>query len=139
MSAFGIIILVLGIVAIIFLFTSLKIVRQASAVVVERLGKYNRTLETGVHMVIPFLRLMYASKKDTYETYVPDIVCMASVSRGQQQKSSIRTGTALPKSCLTKYKPVWFAVPLGSAQRFVGILIEQSAGVLTTRRGKCVS
>ena len=54
MGAFGIVILVLGIIAVIVLFASLRIVRQATAVVVERLGKYNRTLDTGVHMIIPF-------------------------------------------------------------------------------------
>lgn len=50
----GIIIGVLGVVALIILFASLRIVRQATAVVVERLGKYHKTLDTGVHMVIPF-------------------------------------------------------------------------------------
>ena len=54
METLGIIILVLGIIAVIILFASVRIVRQASAVIVERLGKYNKTLETGVHFVIPF-------------------------------------------------------------------------------------
>ena len=49
------ILIVLGVVAIIALCTSIKIVRQSYAVVVERLGKYNKTLDTGVHMVIPFI------------------------------------------------------------------------------------
>ena len=55
MSAFGIILIVLGVIALVLLCASVKIVRQATAVVVERLGKYNKTLETGVHMVIPFV------------------------------------------------------------------------------------
>lgn len=38
-----------------FLLMSIKIVRQAHAVIVERLGKFNKTMETGVHMVIPFI------------------------------------------------------------------------------------
>jgi len=54
MSAFGIILLVLGIIALVLLCVSVKVVRQATAVVVERLGKYNKTLETGVHLIIPF-------------------------------------------------------------------------------------
>ena len=54
MSTFGIIILVLGIIFLILLCASVRIVRQASAVVVERLGKYYKTLDTGVHFVIPF-------------------------------------------------------------------------------------
>ncbi|MGN0961102.1 MAG: SPFH domain-containing protein, partial [Christensenellales bacterium] len=54
MGAFGIVLLVLGILVLIILCSSIRIVRQSTAVVVERLGKYNKTLETGVHMVIPF-------------------------------------------------------------------------------------
>ena len=54
MGAFGIIILVLAILAVIVLIASVRIVRQSNAIVVERLGKYNKTLDTGVHLVIPF-------------------------------------------------------------------------------------
>lgn len=54
MPVWGIVILVLGILFIIALCFSVKIVRQANAVVVERLGKYCKTMETGVHFVIPF-------------------------------------------------------------------------------------
>jgi len=54
MGAFGIIILVLAVLAVIILISSVRIVRQSNAVVVERLGKYNKTLDTGVHFVIPF-------------------------------------------------------------------------------------
>ncbi len=51
-------IIVIAVIAVILLITllmSIKIVRQANAVLVERLGKYRKTLETGVHMVIPFI------------------------------------------------------------------------------------
>lgn len=54
MSAWGIVLIVLGVLALIILCCSIRIVRQANAVVVERLGKYRKTLETGVHMIIPF-------------------------------------------------------------------------------------
>lgn len=50
----GIILGVLGGLLLIILCTSIRIVRQATAVVVERLGKFHKTLETGVHMVVPF-------------------------------------------------------------------------------------
>ena len=50
----GIIIaVVLVVVAIIVFATSIRIVRQATGVVVERLGKYHKTLDTGVHFVLP--------------------------------------------------------------------------------------
>lgn len=54
MPVWGIILLVVGLIAIIALAFSIRIVKQATAVVVERLGKYCKTLETGVHIVIPF-------------------------------------------------------------------------------------
>lgn len=55
MPAWGIVLIVLGVIFLIALCFSIRIVRQATAVVVERLGKYCKTLETGIHMVIPFL------------------------------------------------------------------------------------
>ncbi len=52
--AVGVIVtIVLVVVAIIVFATSIRIVRQATGVVVERLGKYNKTLETGVHFILP--------------------------------------------------------------------------------------
>ena len=54
MNAFGIVLIVLGIIVVITLFASIKIVRQSDAVVVERLGKYHKTLDTGFHLIIPF-------------------------------------------------------------------------------------
>ena len=54
MSTLGIIFLVLGILAVIILGASIRIVRQSKARVVERLGKYHKTLNTGVHIILPF-------------------------------------------------------------------------------------
>ncbi len=51
---FGVVFGILGAVILVFLLSSIRIVRQATAVVVERLGKFHKTLDTGVHMVIPF-------------------------------------------------------------------------------------
>jgi len=48
-----IIVLVLVAVAIVLFATSIKIVRQANGAVVERLGKYHKTLSVGVHFVLP--------------------------------------------------------------------------------------
>ena len=41
--------------AILGLWMAIRIVPQATAMVVQRLGKYKRTLETGFHMIIPIL------------------------------------------------------------------------------------
>ena len=54
MSPFFIVLIVLGAIFLVLLCASIRIVRQATAVVVERLGKYHKTLDTGVHMIIPF-------------------------------------------------------------------------------------
>ena len=45
--------IVLVVVLVLVLATSIKIVRQATGVIVERLGKYHKTLDTGVHFVLP--------------------------------------------------------------------------------------
>ncbi len=53
MTTAGIVLLILGIVILLVLCTGIRVVRQATAVTVERLGKYRKTLETGVHFVLP--------------------------------------------------------------------------------------
>ena len=42
-------------VLVIGLWMSIRIVPQASAMVVQRLGKYRKTLDTGFHMIVPIL------------------------------------------------------------------------------------
>ena len=46
-------IIVLLVVALILFGLSIRIVKQSTARVVERLGKYHRTLDTGVHFILP--------------------------------------------------------------------------------------
>jgi len=53
MTTAGIVLLVLGVILLVVLCTGIRVVRQATAVTVERLGKYRKTLETGVHYVLP--------------------------------------------------------------------------------------
>ncbi|MBQ9103727.1 MAG: SPFH/Band 7/PHB domain protein [Clostridia bacterium] len=50
-----IILVALAVVAFIVLIASIKIVRQSTALVIERLGKFHRLLHTGIHMIIPFI------------------------------------------------------------------------------------
>jgi regulator of protease activity HflC (stomatin/prohibitin superfamily) len=42
------------ILAVLFILSSVKIVPQSQNYLVERLGKYHRTLEAGLHLVVPF-------------------------------------------------------------------------------------
>lgn len=55
MGPLEIILIILAAIIFIIVVASIKIVRQATNIVVERLGKYKKTLDTGVHFVIPFL------------------------------------------------------------------------------------
>ena len=50
----GIVIAILVVIAAIIFATSTRVVRQSTAVIVERLGKYHRTLTTGFHLIVPF-------------------------------------------------------------------------------------
>ncbi|MGN1227571.1 MAG: SPFH domain-containing protein [Christensenellales bacterium] len=54
MTPIGWVLIVLGVILVVILATCVKIVRQSTAVVVERLGKYHRTLDTGIHIILPF-------------------------------------------------------------------------------------
>lgn len=50
-----VVIAVLAIFVIVLLFKSVRIVPQTVALIVERLGRYSRTLDAGMHFLIPFV------------------------------------------------------------------------------------
>ena len=47
--------IILGFIAIVLVFTNIRVVPQAKAYVIERLGAYNGTWETGLHVKIPLI------------------------------------------------------------------------------------
>ena len=47
-------IVVIAVVAFVVLGFSIKVVRQSTSVVIERLGKFHKVLDTGIHFIIPF-------------------------------------------------------------------------------------
>lgn len=55
MNPFFIVLIALAVVIFIILVSSIKVVRQSTAIVVERLGKFHRLLGTGVHFIVPFI------------------------------------------------------------------------------------
>jgi regulator of protease activity HflC (stomatin/prohibitin superfamily) len=55
MTAAGIVLLVIGVVVLIVLGRAIRIVPQARAGIVERLGRYQRTLDAGLAIVVPFV------------------------------------------------------------------------------------
>lgn len=69
--------LVLAIVAVIFISRAIKIVPQQNAWVVERLGKYDRTMSPGLHLLVPFIdRLAYKHSLKEIPLDVPSQVCI---------------------------------------------------------------
>ncbi len=69
--------LVLAVIAIIFISRAIKIVPQQNAWVVERLGKYDRTMSPGLHLLVPFVdRLAYKHSLKEIPLDVPSQVCI---------------------------------------------------------------
>jgi regulator of protease activity HflC (stomatin/prohibitin superfamily) len=69
--------IVLAVIAIIFIVQTYKIVPQQHAWVVERLGKYDRTLTPGLKLVIPFVdRVAYKHSLKEVPLDVPSQVCI---------------------------------------------------------------
>jgi regulator of protease activity HflC (stomatin/prohibitin superfamily) len=69
-------IIVLVIVAWAFV-QGIRVVPQRSAFIVERLGKYNRTLEAGLHFLVPFLdRVAYRLSLKEQAVDVPPQTCI---------------------------------------------------------------
>jgi regulator of protease activity HflC (stomatin/prohibitin superfamily) len=69
--------LVLAIIAIIFIVQTIKIVPQQHAWVVERLGKFDRTLTPGLSFVVPFMeRVAYKHSLKEVPLDVPSQVCI---------------------------------------------------------------
>jgi len=67
---FGIILLILGLFIVVLLATNIRIVPQAQAYVIERLGAYHDSWSVGLHMKIPFLDRI--AKKVTLKEMVID-------------------------------------------------------------------
>lgn len=69
--------LVLAVIAVIFIYQTFKIVPQQNAWVVERLGKYDRTLTPGLKFVVPFIeRVAYKHSLKEVPLDVPSQVCI---------------------------------------------------------------
>ena len=59
--------LVFALILTLIIFKSFKIVSQGSVRLVERLGKYNRTLRPGINFIIPFLDTIKVPNITTYD------------------------------------------------------------------------
>ncbi|MBI5852013.1 MAG: SPFH/Band 7/PHB domain protein, partial [Planctomycetes bacterium] len=69
--------LVIAVIAVIFVSLTFKIVPQQNAFVVERLGKYDRTLTPGLKFLIPFIEnVAYRHSLKEVPLDVPSQVCI---------------------------------------------------------------
>jgi regulator of protease activity HflC (stomatin/prohibitin superfamily) len=77
MTAFTIFAIGLAILAVVTIFNTARIVPQKQAFIVERLGKYQRTLNAGFHILIPFLdRVAYKHTLKEMAADVPPQTCI---------------------------------------------------------------
>lgn len=65
----GIFLIVGFIFLVILLFTSVYMIKQAEVIVIERLGRYDRTLTPGLHFVMPFLE----RPREILWTYIQEV------------------------------------------------------------------
>lgn len=69
--------LVILIAVIVFMSMLIKIVPQQNAFIIERLGKYDRTIEAGFHIVIPFYeRVSYRNSLKEMVLDIPPQICI---------------------------------------------------------------
>lgn len=77
MTAFTIVAIGLAVLILVTLVNTAKIVPQKQAFIVERLGKYQRTLEAGFHILIPFVdRVSYRHSLKETAVDVPPQTCI---------------------------------------------------------------
>lgn len=78
---FGTVLVILGLFLLLMLVLSVKIVRPYEKALVERLGKFNRILEPGIHFVIPFME--HVRKIDLREHVIDvppqEVICKDNV------------------------------------------------------------
>lgn len=72
-------IIIFGVILLTFIFAGVKIVPQQEAWIVERLGKYNKTLEAGLTLILPFIdRVAY---KHSLKEQAIDVMSQTAISR----------------------------------------------------------
>lgn len=77
MSASIIILIVIAVFAIVAIFKTMQIVPQRQAYIIERLGKYHKTLEAGLHILIPFIdKVAYRHSLKEQAVDVPPQMCI---------------------------------------------------------------
>lgn len=69
--------IIFAILAFIIVIRTIRIVPQQSSFVVERLGKYDRTLDAGLHIIVPFIdRVTYKHTLKEIVLDIPEQICI---------------------------------------------------------------
>ena len=55
MTPLNIVLIVLAALVVVYILRGIKIVSQSETLIVERLGKYNRTLNAGINIILPIV------------------------------------------------------------------------------------
>jgi regulator of protease activity HflC (stomatin/prohibitin superfamily) len=77
MNAFTIFAIGIAVLAVVTIFNTARIVPQKQAFIIERLGKYARTLKAGFHILVPFIdRVAYKHSLKEMAVDVPPQTCI---------------------------------------------------------------
>ena len=72
-----VVLVAIGVLIVVTAFNVIRIVPQRSAFIVERLGKYHKTLEAGLHILIPFMdKISYRHTLKEQAVDVPPQTCI---------------------------------------------------------------
>ena len=72
-----IVVVVLAIIVMIIIVRTAIVVPQQSAYVVERLGRYSRTLDAGLHILVPFVdAIRYKHSLKEIAIDIPEQICI---------------------------------------------------------------
>jgi len=85
MNEFSVVILITVILIVIVLFNTAKVVPQRQEYIVERLGKFSRTLSAGLHLLVPFLdvvRYKRTLKEEVFEVSKQNCITKDNVALG---------------------------------------------------------
>ena len=85
MSEFSVIVIVSAALIVLILFKTARVVPQRQEYIVERLGKYNKTLVAGFHILVPFLdviRYKRTLKEEVFEVSKQNCITKDNVALG---------------------------------------------------------
>ena len=110
-----IVILIIVVVLLILIVSNLKIVPQAYVFVVERLGAYHATWDTGIHVLIPFIDRV--SKKVNLKELVADFPPQAVITKDNVTMQIDTVIYLQMTSSIPRCAPFWMKPPILGALR----------------------